>query len=143
MSNSPQISGVSGFTVQPDVEYRTVTAGATLVQGTPVIWNTTTSYDGHTVIACAAGTLVCGVVMAPGGVTGDKIRIQTRGDIASGCGYVITDEGVTAGQGLIPGTAVADSNTLATALAAGTCFGYAAAADSSTSLTSGMLHCLG
>lgn len=138
----PTISGVSGYTVQPDIKWRTVTAGGTLAQGDPVIWAATTAYDGHTVIACAAGNFVVGVCMESG-VAGDKIRIQTKGDIASGCGFVTTDAGVTAGQGLIPGTAVSDSGTLATVAATGVCFGYAAAADVGDQLFEGYLWCFG
>ena len=141
--SGPTISGVSGYTAQPDNEYRTVVLGATIAQGVPVIWNTTTSYDGYTVIACAAATLVVGVT-CEGGVSGDVVRIQVKGDIATGCGYVTTDGGVTAGQYLHPGTAVADSDAAATALALGTAFGYANAADNATpTITSGFLFCFG
>lgn len=136
----PTITGVSGYVVQPDITTRLVTAGAALSQGDPVIWNTTTNYDGHTVIACAANTFVVGVCMADA-ASGEKVKIQVKGDIASGCGFVTTDEGVTAGQGLIPGTAVADSGAIATAAGTGFCFGYAAAADAGTVLSSGYLMC--
>jgi hypothetical protein len=122
--------------------FRTVIAGGTISQGDPVIWNTTTSYDGMTVIACAANTMVVGVACHDA-IAGGALRLQTSGSIADGCGFVTTDGGVTAGQGLFPTTAVADSGTLATVMAAGTCFGYAAAADSGTELSSGHLFCRG
>lgn len=142
--SGPTISGVSGYTAQPDNEYRTVILGATIAQGVPVIWALTTAYDGYTVIACAASTTVIGVT-CEGGVAGDVVRIQVKGDIATGCGYVTTDGDITAGQYLIPGTAVADGNTAgANTHGTGLCFGYANAADNADpAITSGALFCFG
>jgi hypothetical protein len=116
---------------------------AALLKGTPVIWKTTTGYDGYSVLACAAGYPVCGV-LCDDVDPGEPVVAQTGGSISDGCGYVITTGTVTAADFLIPGTANATGDVAAdTQLAKGNVFCYAAADTASNKVSSGHLFCFG
>lgn len=136
MSNGPTIVGIGTHgTDQPYKVFRKFLAGNAVAKG-DVLQYSATADDGVTVVDAAASTLVA-CVAAEDAASGDYFLGQVKGF----CDYITTDEGVTAGQALVPGAAVADSAAMASATVF--TFGHALAADVGTVLSAAVIDCFG
>jgi hypothetical protein len=126
----PTISGVGGYTAQPDKVFQTVIAGEALIKGQVVMWSTTAE-DGMTVLRAAGATSFVAGVTESSAASGALVRIQTRGF----CDYLATDNSV-ANDGLLLPSATAGLGD--TAAVGNYTFGIAFEDDANDAISAGV-----